>query len=1297
MRNLKRALSLGLTAAMISGLMVMGSSAASYADVADTDNVEAIEVLEAVGIMIGDENGNFNPDQNVTRNEMAVVMSNLMEYNVASYKDTSPFTDVPSWAEPYVAACYTNGITAGTSATTYGGSDTVTTAQAALMLMKALGYFQYASDFGGDWQLATVRQGNAIDLFVGVDSGVQQAMTRNDVAQLVLNTLEAGTVKASTGGSITVGGVTINTDVKYDYVTSGETYAFAINDRDTNNDGDLVRGSIVELGEQLYMGDLRKSGGADNFDRPSSIWEYNHKEIGVYPDEANYTYTEKISQEDLYDELGSAIMGGRDPYTWEVFYNGEYLGHVIPERNESDAYSHTNTGTLTQVYLDSVERTVTVTMVDTFLAEVVSVNEKDDGTDVTVNYLGDNLANTSGRQSRITLDSTNLDEEDKVLVTLYEDGSRFSIDSIELAETVTGEVNAVKSVYDDGWTGKYAEMDGTKYNYVGNTFAKDLADTALDDPTLNSENILYLDNYGNMIAFEATERSVDYLYIQDTMDGLGGFQALATFPDGTEKTITVTELDGNKNPDENDLPAFLGQMGVYAYEQQGNDYKLTTLVKANYNDDADTDTHDKVEAGERADYVNSLNSWELAPVNGGYDNGFSVNDTKTTFFDDSLVGSDANANYQGKHASYSIRNGLNSIQVEYYDAVDGVVDATRSVVSLNNSTIFVDVEGGAVYTGYDAVPTMTDISFYVVYNRQLNADVVFITDGADNSTSDNFFFVLDENPISTKDASDGTVYREYAAMVNGEETTVVLKGINKDNAVIGADYIRENTLYRIVTITPNDEVTEVERVTDFTLVYSDTQNVPVDRTSGTLRIDGDVNISDSDNNIADNYTGERMYAYNSNDTIFVEVTLDEHGDVVDVDRSSAGAINTTNDDRAGHSNVFVLAVDDTDSRMPTATLVYIVNQDDDRFVEYTVTASKDANITSYDLEDANGNTITSGDDVLVGTVLTLDNIVVAPGYTPVVTVNDVVNNGDGAGTYTIRVTGNTDIEITSVVNTNVAATLVTNQPARVTINDGAGLAAGPITLQTGENVINVEWYANAEANAKIVMFDDQEIYATSSGNYYINVTAADAGKTLTVGAVTKALTLDTGVNASWTYESLSGNITGDGTPEAIPEGAQVTITTGLATTSYLKAGDNYLLDGGTESFTLDADTTVEDTKYHKVSLADPAITNGSIASLNGNVLSASIQGADEDGYVYVAEGDTVTVVFAIDTTAATGDATAAVNAALTQHDGTTVTSGSFSSATAIVADATSDLAIDSDTVTINAYASADLALSYALT
>ena len=197
MRNLKRALSLGLTAAMISGLMVMGSSAASYADVTSEDNQEAIEVLQTVGIMVGDENGDFNPDQNVTRNEMAVVMCNLMDYTVASYKGTSPFTDVPEWAEPYVAACYTNGLTAGTSDTTYGGSDTVTTGQAALMLEKALGYFQYQGDFdtNGGWILATVRQAASVGLYDGIDAATEAPMTRNDIAQLALNTLEADMVE----------------------------------------------------------------------------------------------------------------------------------------------------------------------------------------------------------------------------------------------------------------------------------------------------------------------------------------------------------------------------------------------------------------------------------------------------------------------------------------------------------------------------------------------------------------------------------------------------------------------------------------------------------------------------------------------------------------------------------------------------------------------------------------------------------------------------------------------------------------------------------------------------------------------------------------------------------------------------------------------------------------------------------------------------------------------------------------------------------------------------------------------
>ena len=48
MRNLKRALSLALASVMLLGMMVVATSAASYPDIDENDNVEAIEVLNAV-------------------------------------------------------------------------------------------------------------------------------------------------------------------------------------------------------------------------------------------------------------------------------------------------------------------------------------------------------------------------------------------------------------------------------------------------------------------------------------------------------------------------------------------------------------------------------------------------------------------------------------------------------------------------------------------------------------------------------------------------------------------------------------------------------------------------------------------------------------------------------------------------------------------------------------------------------------------------------------------------------------------------------------------------------------------------------------------------------------------------------------------------------------------------------------------------------------------------------------------------------------------------------------------------
>ena len=213
MRNLKRALSLALASVMLLGMMVVGASA-SYPDVTSENNEEAIAVMQMLGVMTGDEKGNFNPAKAVTRNEMAVIMCKLLDLNTKDYAGSCPFTDVPAWAEPYVAACYANKIVSGTSATTYSGDATVTTAQAALMVLKALGYFQYAADFGDSWQLATVKQASKIDLYDGINAYTDQIMTRNEVAQLVLNALEATVQVVTEQGGVQVDGNGVSVNVK---------------------------------------------------------------------------------------------------------------------------------------------------------------------------------------------------------------------------------------------------------------------------------------------------------------------------------------------------------------------------------------------------------------------------------------------------------------------------------------------------------------------------------------------------------------------------------------------------------------------------------------------------------------------------------------------------------------------------------------------------------------------------------------------------------------------------------------------------------------------------------------------------------------------------------------------------------------------------------------------------------------------------------------------------------------------------------------------------------------------------
>ena len=559
MRNLKRALSLLLSSAMVLGMLVMGSSAASYTDVTSEENVEAIEVLKAVGVMTGDENGNFNPNKQVTRAEMAVVMANLLDLKVEDFKGASlPFTDVPEWAVPYVAACYADGITAGISATQYGSNNSVTTAQAALMMMKALGYFQLSKDFGSDWQVATVKQGSKIDLFDGIEAGASTAMTRNDVAQLTLNTLESTMVETDgTNTTITLpGGITIDSgDTKYEDRTTSKY--------DYNGDGEKT----LQLCENLYGDDLLKTDKADKFGRPGNTWTYEKEDVAFGSKEPVATYAGADFDKDVVEDL-------KDDYTGldtaPVHYNGGSDSNVTLSKLQQGINGYN-----IEIFADKDDKITDIVVTEAYAAEVAAVNTNDDdeitSIELTIYEAGYYLGHSKSWQS-ITVDAKS-DKDAFELVKGYEEGDIFMLylkpgwdagdaDKTFLAadsnvKTVEGTVTAKSAT--DTYTG-WLKIDGEKYEFA-NEYSQ--AAVGTDD-----EGIFYVYN-GYIVHFDGeAAASEDYLYVVRTgteEDKWGGttYYAEVVYADGTSEVIQTKEA------------ATKGWAYSYKYNEKKEYYELT--------------------------------------------------------------------------------------------------------------------------------------------------------------------------------------------------------------------------------------------------------------------------------------------------------------------------------------------------------------------------------------------------------------------------------------------------------------------------------------------------------------------------------------------------------------------------------------------------------------------------------------------------------------------------------------------------------------------------------------------------
>lgn len=203
MKNLKKLVSVIVTLAMlVSSFAVIGVSA-SYADVDDTNSYyKAIEVLSGLGVVKGDDEGNFNPTSDIKRSEMVALICRAKgEEAIAQAAGGASFADVSAdhWAAGYIAWGVASDIIKGVGDNKFDPDASVKFQDAVVMILRALGYERIAqrAENGGypTGYLKVAGQKGVLANASTFDGG--KAATREIVAQVIYNAMTTPLVDVS--------------------------------------------------------------------------------------------------------------------------------------------------------------------------------------------------------------------------------------------------------------------------------------------------------------------------------------------------------------------------------------------------------------------------------------------------------------------------------------------------------------------------------------------------------------------------------------------------------------------------------------------------------------------------------------------------------------------------------------------------------------------------------------------------------------------------------------------------------------------------------------------------------------------------------------------------------------------------------------------------------------------------------------------------------------------------------------------------------------------------------------------
>ena len=541
MKNLKKILALVLAFACAFTMF----AGAAFTDQADIKATDAVNMLSALGVINGYDDGSYKPDATVTRAEMAkmifVVRNNKIDDS--AYKNNSTkLTDVNKhWAAGYIKFCESQGIIAGKGNNKFDPDATVTGVEAAKMLLVVSGYdAQKAGLTGSAWQTNVLKYAGAAGILDGVNSALESGLPRQYAAQMIYNTLDVNRVKWSKdsesfddvlngGVKETVGHAYMGLCADYGTLVSIDKDSLTIktdHNYDADNYHDYNSVTFTKVGENYtsLLGQkvkvMFKDGKLNNV-------------LGVYAISDNTVYNVRMN--DVEQDGNKVKFGGKSYSIDGSTIDTTFIAADGTQTTKAQSLSYFNKGAVLNPNSSNGElSTDEVTFIDADgngKIDTAIVFEKNYGE---VTYASSDKITVDGKSYKYEdeniADDIKKDDWAVISANLYKDCA-----DIVKADVLNAEVNGEKSkTATNPASYKQYKIDGTWYN---------LSDSTASDVSNGDTVKAYVVN-GVIVKIKSDDGKGGYptnVAVVVSNGYINGDQVKIRFFDGTSKTVTVSD------------------------------------------------------------------------------------------------------------------------------------------------------------------------------------------------------------------------------------------------------------------------------------------------------------------------------------------------------------------------------------------------------------------------------------------------------------------------------------------------------------------------------------------------------------------------------------------------------------------------------------------------------------------------------------------------------------------------------------------------------------------------------------